>query len=119
MRFLETPGHALHHVAISDETADAVFSGDVFGISYRVFDNPEGEAFVFPTSSPTQFDPMQSHASIERLLALAPRAVYLGHFSRVTGIERLADDLHRDLDRFVEIAETYTGSPHGTGDKAR
>jgi glyoxylase-like metal-dependent hydrolase (beta-lactamase superfamily II) len=111
LRFLETPGHALHHVAISDEMADAVFSGDVFGISYRVFDNPEGEAFVFPTSSPTQFDPMQSHASIERLLGLAPRAVYLGHFSRVTGIERLADDLHRDLDRFVEIAETYIQGP--------
>lgn len=111
LRFLETPGHALHHIAIYDETADAVFSGDVFGISYRAFDNPEGEAFVFPTTAPTQFDPEQAHASIERIRALAPRAVYLAHFSRVTGIERLADDLHRDLDRFVEIAGTYAGGP--------
>ena len=111
LRVVETPGHALHHVALHDETADAVFSGDAFGISYRAFDSPEGEPFIFATSSPTQFDPEQSHASIERIRALAPRAVYLGHFGPVTEVERLADDLHRDLDRFVAIAEASAGGP--------
>ena len=109
-RFLHTPGHALHHVAIHDETANAVFSGDIFGISYRVFDNPAGAAFIFPTTTPTQFDPAQMHASIERLVALAPRAVYLTHYSEITEIERLAADLHRDVDRFVEIAEAHEGT---------
>ena len=103
LRILETPGHALHHVAFHDEASAAVFAGDAFGISYRVFDGPQGEPFAFATSSPTQFDPEQSHASIERIRALSPRAVYLGHYSQVSGIERLADDLHRDLDRFVAI----------------
>jgi glyoxylase-like metal-dependent hydrolase (beta-lactamase superfamily II) len=60
LRALETPGHALHHIAIHDETAQAVFSGDSFGISYRVFDNPAGEAFIFPTTAPPQFDPASS-----------------------------------------------------------
>ena len=109
LRFLHTPGHALHHVAIYDETADAVFSGDIFGISYRVFDNPEGEPFVFPTTTPTQFDPAQMHASLERLAALEPEAVYLTHYSRVGDVARLAADLHRDVDRFVEIAEQWAG----------
>ena len=104
LHLLATPGHALHHLAIHDETAGAIFSGDVFGLSYRVFDNSEGEPFIFPTTSPTQFDPDQAHASIERIRALAPGAVYLAHFSRVTGIDRLAADLHRDIDGFVELA---------------
>lgn len=110
-RFLHTPGHALHHAAIHDETASGIFSGDIFGISYRVFDNPEGEAFIFPTTTPTQFDPEQMHASIERIAACAPGAVFLTHFSRVTEIERLAGDLHRDVDRFVEITHEWAGEP--------
>jgi glyoxylase-like metal-dependent hydrolase (beta-lactamase superfamily II) len=119
LRVLETPGHALHHVAFHDETAGAVFSGDAFGISYRAFDGPEGEAFIFATTSPTQFDPEQAHASIERIRALSPRAVYLGHFGRVTAIERLADDLHRDLDRFVAIAEASAGTAEAEGPISR
>jgi glyoxylase-like metal-dependent hydrolase (beta-lactamase superfamily II) len=111
LRVLDTPGHALHHVALHDERAGAVFSGDAFGISYRVFDGPGGEPFVFATTSPTQFDPEQAHSSIERIRAVAPRAVYLGHFGPVMEVERLAEDLHRDLDRFVAIAAASAGGP--------
>ena len=104
---LHTPGHALHHMAYYDEEANVVFTGDSFGISYRVFDNPAGEPFVFPTTTPTQFDPEQMHASIERIVALEPTAVYLTHYSRVENVPRLAADLHRDVDRFVAIAEAH------------
>lgn len=107
LRCLHTPGHALHHMAYYDEEANVVFTGDCFGISYRVFDNPAGEPFVFPTTTPTQFDPGQMHASIERIVALEPAAVYLTHYSRVENVPRLAADLHRDVDRFVAIAETH------------
>lgn len=105
--FLHTPGHALHHVAIHDETAKAVFAGDIFGIAYRIFDNPEGEPFIFPATTPTQFDPEQMHASIDRITALGPRAVFLTHYSRVTEIERLAADLHTCVDRYIEIAKAH------------
>lgn len=111
LHFLHTPGHALHHVAIHDETANAVFAGDVFGISYRIFDNPSGEVFVFPTTTPTQFDPVQMHDSIDRLAKLSPQAIYLTHFGEVAEIDRLAADLHTDIERFVEIAETWEHEP--------
>jgi len=110
-RFLHTPGHALHHVAIHDEDAESVFTGDIFGISYRVFDNPAGEAFVFPTTTPTQFDPDQMHASIDRIVGYRPEAVFMTHYSRSTEIERMAADLHRDVDRFAEIGREWSGEP--------
>ncbi|MGH8160862.1 MAG: MBL fold metallo-hydrolase [Gammaproteobacteria bacterium] len=109
--FLHTPGHALHHVAIHDETAKAVFTGDIFGISYRVFDNPAGKPFVFVTTTPTQFDPGQMHASIDRVAALTPEAVYLTHYSRVEDVQRFAGDLHRDVDDFVAIGEAHFDEP--------
>lgn len=101
--FLHTPGHALHHVALFDRDARELFSGDTFGISYREFDTAAGE-FVFVTTSPTQFDPLQLHASVDRILALAPEAVYMTHYSRVADIARLGADMHADIDASVRIA---------------
>jgi hypothetical protein len=45
------------------------------------------------------------HNSIDRLLAVKPEAIYLTHYSRMTDLERLAEDLHADLVAFVEIAK--------------
>src|SRR5580700_2029428 len=35
LRFLDTPGHARHHVTIHDAQSYSVFAGDTFGVSYR------------------------------------------------------------------------------------
>jgi glyoxylase-like metal-dependent hydrolase (beta-lactamase superfamily II) len=110
---VDTPGHALHHVAVHDEATAAVFAGDAFGISYRIFDDPAGAPYLFATTSPSQFDPAQSHSSIERILALAPTSVYLGHFGPVGGVDRLADALHRDIDRFAALASAAAGTGGG------
>ncbi|MFA7239411.1 MAG: MBL fold metallo-hydrolase [Sulfuricellaceae bacterium] len=107
--FLDTPGHARHHFCIFDETSGAVFTGDTFGISYREFD-VDGRAFIFPAATPVQFDPAAAHASIDRLMALKPQAAYLTHYSRVTGLERLAADLHRRIADFVALAQQATGT---------
>lgn len=111
LRCLHTPGHALHHIAYYDEDTRSVFTGDVFGISYRIFDNPAGKPFIFPTTTPTQFDPGQMHDSIERIAALEPAAAYLTHYSRVGNVGRLAELLHRDVDAFVAIAEAHAEEP--------
>lgn len=105
---LETPGHARHHIALWDAEAQAFFAGDTFGLSYRELD-VDGRAFIFPSTTPTQFDPNALHASVNRMLARSPQAMFLTHYSRVTDIERLADDLHRLIDTQVAVAKAARG----------
>jgi glyoxylase-like metal-dependent hydrolase (beta-lactamase superfamily II) len=104
LEFIHTPGHAQHHYCIVDREARAIFSGDTFGVSYREFDTARG-AFIFPTTTPVQFDPDAAHASIDRLMSYAPEAIYLTHYSRVQELGRLASDMHACLDAFVALAE--------------
>jgi glyoxylase-like metal-dependent hydrolase (beta-lactamase superfamily II) len=104
--FLHTPGHALHHQAIVDAGHGNIFTGDTFGLSYRECDSSRG-AFMFPTTTPTQFDPDQLIASIRRLAGLHPRAMYLTHFSRVTGVPRLAGAMEHAVREFVRIARQH------------
>jgi glyoxylase-like metal-dependent hydrolase (beta-lactamase superfamily II) len=108
LAFLHTEGHARHHYCIHDRSAGVVFTGDTFGLSYRALDTARGE-FIFPTTTPVQFDPPALHVSIDRLMALRPTAAFLTHFSRVTDLQRLATDLHRDIDAYSELAVATAG----------
>lgn len=101
--FLDTPGHARHHFCMFDAVSQGIFTGDTFGISYREFD-VDGRAFIYPTTTPVQFEPEAFHQSIDRLLALSPRAAYLTHFGRVTDLPRLGQALHAQLDEYVALA---------------
>jgi glyoxylase-like metal-dependent hydrolase (beta-lactamase superfamily II) len=96
--FLDTPGHAKHHFCVWDQAARALFTGDTFGCSYRELDDAQGRAFMFASTTPTQFDPPALRASIDRLLALKPEAIYVTHYSRLTDVERLGVDLRRVVD---------------------
>jgi glyoxylase-like metal-dependent hydrolase (beta-lactamase superfamily II) len=108
LQFVHTPGHALHHHAIVDLAERSIFTGDTFGLSYRAFDTENG-AFIVPTTTPTQFDPEQLIASIDRLLGYEPQALYLTHYSRVTEVPRLAESLKQQIRQFVTIARSHHG----------
>jgi glyoxylase-like metal-dependent hydrolase (beta-lactamase superfamily II) len=110
LEFVHTPGHALHHLCIVDLASAEIYTGDTFGVSYRELDTDDG-AFIFPTTSPTQFDPAQLHASIHRILEYQPTTAYLTHYSRVDQLEKLAADLHSDIDVFVSIARSCADRP--------
>ena len=110
--FLDTPGHAKHHYSIFDEVSQGFFTGDTFGLSYRELDC-EGGSLIFPSTTPVQFDPDAWHHSIERYLQLMPARMFLTHFGMVTDIPKLADDLHRSIDKFVDIAQ----GTHGATDR--
>ena len=103
LRCLDTPGHARHHICIVDEKANGIFTGDMFGLSYRELE-VDGRQFIFPTTTPTQFEPEEMRASIQRLLALQPEAMYLTHYSRVPDVQHMGAELLRHLDVLVELA---------------
>ncbi len=102
LTFIDTPGHARHHFCVHDSASNSIFTGDTFGISYREFD-VEGRPFIFPTTTPVQFEPEALHASIDRLLALNPDAAYLTHYGRVTNLATLDGQLHTLIDEFVRL----------------
>ena len=103
---IDTPGHAKHHICIIDRKGDAIFTGDMFGLSYREFD-VDGRQFIMPTTSPTQFDPVEMRASIDRLLGYGLHAMYLTHYAQVHDVPARGADLHRRLDAHVAIAEAH------------
>lgn len=109
LEFWFTPGHAMHHQAIADHASRTVFTGDTFGLSYREFDTARG-AFIFPTTTPTQFDPQQLEASVARIAAYAPRAVHLTHYARVGDVERLAADMTQLVRAFAAIAQRHAAA---------
>ncbi len=105
---IDTPGHARHHLCVWDEASRGWFTGDTFGLSYRELDSAQG-AFIVPTTSPVQFEPEALHASIDRLMAQAPEAMYLTHYGRVRDTARLAADLHVQIDAMTAIARACDG----------
>jgi glyoxylase-like metal-dependent hydrolase (beta-lactamase superfamily II) len=110
LHLFHTPGHALHHLCIHDPTAGAVFTGDTFGISYRHTDTARGP-FLFPTTTPVQFDPDALRGSIERIMALSPESVYLTHYSRIGDVQRLGRELLGRLSAFAGIAQASPAGP--------
>lgn len=108
LEILDTPGHARHHISIVDHAAKGIFSGDTFGLSYRELD-VDGKAFIFPTTTPVNFEPDAMHQSIELMRSFKPSGIYLTHYSQVTEVEKLADDLHRHIDAFVDMTNKATG----------
>ncbi|MDP1524546.1 MAG: MBL fold metallo-hydrolase [Rhodocyclaceae bacterium] len=103
LAFYDSPGHAKHHVFIHDRAANGIFTGDTFGISYRECD-VDGRPLLMPSTTPSQFDPVDLRDSVERMIALEPEAVYLTHFSRLAPPRLLAGQMLRRLDDFVGIA---------------
>lgn len=103
MQTLYTEGHALHHYCLHDPVSRSVFTGDSFGISYRELDTAKG-AFIFPTSTPTHFDPDAAHVSVDRIMNCNPQQLFLTHYSRVDDLERLAVDMHTNIDAFAKMA---------------
>lgn len=107
LRFLDTPGHARHHYCVVDEAACGVFTGDAFGLSYRDFDAPGRAPWIFPTTTPVQFDPAAMHQTVDRLAGLGLPYAYLTHFGRVADLPALAARLHRMIDEVVAIARRH------------
>jgi glyoxylase-like metal-dependent hydrolase (beta-lactamase superfamily II) len=106
-----TEGHARHHYCLWDPASKGVFTGDSFGVSYKELDTEKG-AFIFPTSTPIDFDPVEARKSVDRIMAYEPEQVYLTHYSRVTDLPRLADDMHHGIEFYAWLATGHANDRH-------
>jgi len=113
LSFMDSPGHAGHHFCVWDEQSSGWFTGDTFGLSYREFDTANG-AFMFPTTTPTQFDPEALIASIDRMMEKSPENMYLTHSGRVQDIAQMVSRLKAAIGQFVSIAETHANDENRT-----
>jgi len=101
-----TEGHARHHYVLNDPRSKGVFAGDSFGVSYREHDTGKGE-IVFPTTTPVQFDPVEAHKAVDRIMGCDPEQLYLTHYSRVQNLDRLAIQMHEGIDAYVSLAREH------------
>lgn len=111
LRFLDTPGHARHHICVWDEQSRGLFTGDTFGLAYREFTTENGPFMILP-STPIQFDPDAWHETLKRLMSYQPQRIYLAHYCMVDHPERLINKLHEALDDFVTIALATAEQPN-------
>jgi glyoxylase-like metal-dependent hydrolase (beta-lactamase superfamily II) len=101
----DTPGHAKHHICIWDDVSRGIFTGDTFGISYRDFDTEKG-AFIFPTTSPIQFDPKAMRSSLKRLMNLKPDYIFPTHYGKLEQVPHLYQKMLDMLTQVEELGES-------------
>jgi glyoxylase-like metal-dependent hydrolase (beta-lactamase superfamily II) len=110
LELIDTPGHALHHHCVWDPVSRGWFTGDTFGLSYRELD-VAGRPWIFPTSTPVQFQPDALRQSVERLLARQPDCVYLTHFGRLGDVAALGAQQLQLLDEVVALGHALRRHP--------
>ena len=92
LKFIDTPGHARHHFCIWDRMTESMFTGDTFGISYRDFDYGD-EIYIFPTTTPIQFDPYELIKSVNKLMKYKPKRICLTHFGAIKPKNKVVEQL--------------------------
>ena len=106
LSFIDTPGHARHHLCIWDEYSKGIFSGDTLGVSYREFDTEQG-CLIFPPTTPIQFDPEAWIETIDKLMTLKPKSAYLTHFNQIEFTQKSANMLKQHINGFTQIANQH------------
>ncbi|MDX2425535.1 MAG: MBL fold metallo-hydrolase [Cycloclasticus sp.] len=104
LEFIDTPGHAKHHFCIIDKSSKGMFTGDTFGVAYPEL-TVNGRPFIFPPSSPVDFDPDDWLTSIDKLMATGCDRAYLTHYSSVEDLEPLAATLRERIKLFAQMAQ--------------
>ena len=101
LRALHTPGHAEDHLCFALEEENAIFSGDnVLGVGTTVIPSEGGDLLDYMSS-------------LERLLALAPAAIYPAHGPKIEdGTAKLREYIDHRLQREREIVAAISAGLH-------
>ena len=106
LKFIDTPGHARHHFCIWDKQTESMFTGDTFGISYRDLDHKD-EIYIFPSTSPVQFDPEELIKSIHKIMEYNPQRVCLTHFAAIRPTHKVVEQLIDGIHFVSNLAKKY------------
>ncbi|PJZ67507.1 MBL fold hydrolase [Leptospira wolffii] len=79
LKFIHTKGHANHHFCIYDSLTNGIFTGDTFGLGYGIFRKGK-DSLLYPSTTPTDFDPDEALSSVDKILATGADKAYLTHF---------------------------------------
>ena len=98
VRVVETLGHASHHQSYYETFSGGIFPGDAAGIYLK-------EVNVVVPTIPPPFRLDASLASLEKLIALNPKALYYSHFGKAIGAVEKLRAYEDQLKLWVSIAE--------------
>lgn len=108
LTFHHTRGHANHHFVIHDDREDCVFTGDAFGIAYPHVQR--GGRWVFPSTSPTDFDGPAAIAAVRAIVATGARRAWPTHYGALEDLPGVADELIAELERYSALVEEADAS---------
>lgn len=104
LNIIDTPGHAKHHFCIIDKTSNGMFTGDTFGVAYPEL-TVNNQPFIFPPTSPIDFNPDDWLNSIDKLMNTQCERAYLTHFCMVENLPPLAAALRDRIKIFAKLAK--------------
>ena len=104
-----TRGHANHHFCLFDPVLNGIFTGDSFGLAYP--DLQRNGLFIFPSTSPTDFDPTAAKETLDLILASGAKRAFLTHFGELRDLDAAREQLLAHLN-FSEML--YEQAKSGT-----
>ena len=98
LKVIYTPGHAVHHNAY--QLDDVIFTGDVAGV--KIANGP-----VVPPCPPPDINIELWKASLSKLRAAKPAALYLTHFAKQEAPQTLLEELEGMLDDWANYMKVF------------
>jgi len=89
-------------MCIYDSSINGIFTGDSFGLAYPALQTGSS-LFIFPSTTPSDFEAEESRKSVNKILATGSATVYLTHFGPLTKIKEASDMLMNFLDSIENI----------------
>lgn len=111
-QFIYTRGHANHHFSIYEQTTKSIFTGDSFGIAYPMLQKGS-KPFLFPSTSPTDFDAAEARISYTKILNSGAERAYPTHFDVWSDMQGGYTMLNGYLDQIEILFHSLLTAPDG------
>lgn len=115
LKFIYTRGHANHHFVIVDKKTKSVFTGDSFGIAYPMLQRGS-TPFLFPSTSPTDFDAAEARKSFDLILHSGATQAYPTHFGVFNDLAGGHKMLNEYMNEVEQLFNRLVAAPANTPD---